>query len=222
MIWLALLLAAEAPPAENDPLALELLDYRGRRDACQDTPQEWVDWRLWHCDDLARDAASLRSRLASRPDLLARFDTKVQEKEKLIIVMANEWRSAKLGRLIQEGALRDGRKARVIVDTDGSRLRAVTLEVAGQRPLVISPAEPIEYPDIRSTRLLWHGQRIGVDLNFGVEHPWCFATEEGISRLSFVIEGSQVRAYRVDTVKCDVVSREVKVTARRVAYDRKR
>jgi len=215
VFWLPLLLAIQAPLTDpTDALAAEVLDYRGRRDECEYRDRAWIEWRLWRCDELARDAASLRSRLTSRPDLLARFDTKVEDNEKLVIVMANESHSAKLGRLIQEGTLWDGRKARVTVDTDPERLSAITLEVAGQRPRVIRFEESIEYPDIRSTRLTWYRRMIGVRLNFGVEHPWCFADQDGVSELSVTVEGSTVRAARRDVVKCDIVSRDVKVSTR--------
>lgn len=213
MIWLALLVAAQAPPPwVEDVLAGEVQDFRGRRDACEYTLHKQNEWRLWDCSELGQEAAALRSKLKSRPDLVARLDTRLDAKEKHLIFSGDERHSAVIQRIVQEGTVRNARKVTVAAEANADRLDRISVQVAGQQPILVRISELIEYPDLRSTRVLWHGEAIQVELDFGVPRPWCFTNSDGRSELTIIIDGSRAHAVRQDTVKCSLMSRDVSIT----------
>jgi len=215
MIWAALLIAVQAPPSwQEDVLAGEVLDYRGRRDACEYTAHEAFEWRMWHCNELERNRATLRAKLNSRPDLLSKLDAPFDPKDKLLIVSADERHSAKLQRIVQEGTIQDGSRVSVAVQAKADRLDDISVERFGRQPIVISFDDPIEYPDLRSMWVLWYRSAIQVELKFGAPHPWCFSTQDGTSKLTVTIEGNKASAVRLDTVNCTLASRPVAVSIR--------
>jgi hypothetical protein len=213
MLLFALLAMAQAPSAwEEDPLALEVLDYRGRLAACEDPLSLDFQRKDWRCADLGEIAKSLRVKLTSRPDLLARLGVPFDPKDRQLIMHGDERHAVKLKRVTVEGDAINGRDVRVSIETDGERLTRFNVWLAGQRPIEIKFNEPIDYPDLRSVQLTWIRQMVDVELAFGTSQPWCAHDNDGRSQLTVMIENSRVRASRMGFEKCDLQSRYLSTT----------